>query len=156
MKMKLAALAFAGVFSVGGCIGGAHAQTPAPPAPSALSNCLIRSTTEADHTLLAQWIFVTMSRHPSVASMSSVSDQQNVAINRQVGALLNRLLLDSCATETRAAVAAQGPAALEGAFEMLGRVAMTTLMGHPDVTAGLSGFAGYLDQRRLQDLLTKK
>lgn len=83
-------------------------------------------------------------------------DQQNVAINRQVGALVNRLLLESCATETRAAVVARGPAALEGAFEVLGRTAMTTLMGHPDVTAGLSGFAGYLDQQRLGELLTKK
>lgn len=131
----------------------AAAQSSPPPTASALSNCLVRATTAEDHTLLAQWIFITMSRHPSVSQMTSVSDAQAVTINRQVGGLVNRLLLDSCANETRTAVRAGGPQALESAFEMLGRTAMTTLMGHPDVNAGLAGFAGYLDQSRLRTLL---
>ena len=37
---------------------------------------------------------------------------------------------------------------------VLGRTAAMTHMGHPDVEAGLGGFAAYLDRQRLETLLS--
>jgi 3-oxoacyl-ACP reductase-like protein len=150
--MKKTIAAFAALIACATAPAAEAQATPATPS-AALSACLVRSTTAADHTLLAQWIFVTMSRHPSVSQMTSLTDAQSVAINRQIGGLVNRLLTESCANETRAAVREGGPAALQSSFETLGRTAMTTLMGHPDVSAGLAGFAGYLDQEKLAAIL---
>ena len=128
------------------------AQTPSPTA-QALSTCLTRSTSSADHLVLIRWIFVAMARHPSVSDLAEIPDAQRVAANRQVGALFNRLLLDSCRNETRAAFQAEGEKALEVPFATLGEHAMTGIMEHPDVNAAIVEMTAYLDRERLAALM---
>lgn len=120
----------------------------------ALSECLTRSTTEADRLTLIRWVFVAMARHPSVSNFAVIPDAERVAINRATGALFSRLLLDDCPTQTRAAFRAGGPNALEGPFATLGELAMTGIMGHPDVNAATAEMGSYMDTQRLGQLLT--
>ena len=99
-----------------------------------------------------RWLFVGIARHPGVSQMASISDGQRVDANRQMGALFNRLLLDTCANETRAAFQADREHAIGFAFRALGSHAMTDLMSNPDVAAGISEVGAYVDQRRLAAL----
>lgn len=123
-----------------------------PPETQALSECLVQSTTPDDHVVLARWIFAAMARHPSVIHLSQMRDADRVTINQQIGALFNRLLLDNCASESRAALVV-GPEALEAAFGTLGETAMGTLMSQRDVQSGVAEMAAYVDQQGLAALV---
>ncbi len=131
----------------------ASAQTTPSPT-EALSSCVTNATTDADKIVLMRWLFVAMSRHPSVTELANVSDAQRVDANRQMGALVNKLLLDACPNQTRAAVASGGEQALQAAFSAFGAQAMRTLMNNPDVNAGVIEMTAYLDQQRLAALIT--
>lgn len=129
----------------------ARAQTSG--AADALSACVVRSTTDADSVTTARWLFIAMSRHPSLPRSVRVNDADGLEANRQMGALVNRLLFDACASEARAAVQAGGQdAALEAAFGTLGEKAMTDLMGNADVLASVIQLGAYVDRERLTAL----
>ena len=133
----------------------AHAQTPPaqPPAIAALSSCIQRSTTAADNLLAARWVFVAMSHHPSVAELASVPAAQMTAVNREMAGLFNRLLLQECPNETRAALRAHGEAALDVPFSLFGERAMQELMSHPNVNAGVEEMTSFFDTEGLARLI---
>jgi CRP-like cAMP-binding protein len=74
-------------------------------------------------------------------------------LNREAGALFQDLLTVRCRAETSAAYAADGEVAINGAFEMLGRVAMEGLMGDPQVSAYVTDMASGLDGAKLAEVL---
>jgi hypothetical protein len=130
----------------------AEAQTPSP-AAQALSACIEQHTTSEDNIVLLRWLFVSIARHPSVSPLAAIPDAERVDANRQMGALFNRLVLESCSSETRAAFQSDGQPALNLAFEEFGERAMTSLMSNPDVGAGMSEVGAYIDEQRLQQLM---
>lgn len=125
------------------------------PQTQTLSACIEQSTTPEDGTLLIRWIFIAMARHPSVNSLASIPDAERVSINRQTGALLNRLILDACPDEARAALLVDGERAMVAPFESFGRRAMEGIMAHPDVEASVAEMASYLDEERLGQLMAQ-
>lgn len=132
----------------------AHAQTVSP-ASQALSDCIQRSTTAQDNVVLMRWMFVAMARHPSVASLADIPDAERVSANRDMGALFNRLILQACPSEARAALL-EGEAAFGAAFSTFGERAMTGIMGHPDVNAGVAEWQTYMDQQGLAALVNQR
>lgn len=129
-----------------------HAQT-ASPTSQALSACIARSTTAEDNVTLVRWMFVAMARHPTVANLSNVPDAERVSANRQMGELVNRLILQSCREESRVALLTDGEAGFGAAFETFGKSAMEQIMGHPDVNAAIAEMASYFDQAGLVELI---
>jgi hypothetical protein len=127
----------------------AHAQ----PQADALGTCLADNTSGKDRKDLARWIFLSMAAHPEIkqyagASASTAADESS----RTIGALVTRLLTESCVNETRAVVKAGESAALEQAFQNLGQLAMQELMSDKSVHESMGLVARYLDQKRFQDL----
>jgi hypothetical protein len=105
--------------------------------------------TSEDSVVAARWLFIAMSRPPSLPRGARVSDNDGLGANRQMGALVNRILFESCQQETRAALQAQGQeAALGAAFNTLGERAMTDLMTNPDVMASVVQLGAYVDQEQ--------
>ena len=130
----------------------AKAQNTSPTA-DALSACILRSTSSQDSVTTARWLFIAMSRHPSLPQSARVSDNDGIEANRQMGALVNRLLFDACSTEARASVQAAGQeATLNAAFGTLGEKAMTDLMGNSDVLATVIQLGAYVDRERFDAL----
>ncbi len=125
----------------------------AGPSTEALAQCLVRSTTAEDHNVLERWIFAMVTRHPSVANMTSISDAQRAEINGKAGALFTRLLTDNCAVEVRQAYKDEGEAAIESAFSALGSTAMEDIMSDPSVQAAGSDIQPYVDNKKLQAVL---
>lgn len=114
---------------------------------------VVRSMSMEDSVTTTRWLFIAMSRHPSLVRTAQVSDADGLDANRRMGALVNRLLFDTCAAEARTAFQSAGQeAALEATFGTLGEKAMTDLMGNPDVLASVIQLGAYVDQNRLEAL----
>jgi len=118
-----------------------------------MGKCLVRSTSPEDRTVLVKWIFSVIALHPDLQSMSSISAKQRDTVNKNGAALFQRLLLDSCRTETQQAVQNEGPQTIQYAFQILGQVATRGLFTDPHVTAGLKDLGKDLDEAKLKSLL---
>lgn len=118
-----------------------------------LSKCLVRSTSDADRTLLVQWMFAMMALHPAVKSMSTVSDSQRAELSRQIAGVMENLLTVSCQSEAQQAVKYEGKNALETSFSILGQVAGRELFSNPQVAAGMNELEKYVDADKLKKAL---
>lgn len=115
-----------------------------------LSKCLVRSTTDADKTLLVQWMFAMVTLHPEVKSMAAISDAERTEISKKTAGMFERLLTVSCQVEAQQAFKYEGSSAMEGSFSVLGQVAARELFSHPQVIAGISDLGKYADLEKLK------
>jgi hypothetical protein len=125
-------------------------STGAGPYSDELATCLVRSTTDADKNYLVKWMFAAAALHPAVKSIASVSDAERDDLNKNAAKLFERLVTDSCKTETQDAVKFEGPGTLQTSFEVLGQVAGRGLLSDPAVARSLADFASYLDKKKLE------
>lgn len=117
-----------------------------------LSRCLVDKTTIEDKTTLVQWIFVAMSRHPSVASLTKVTEEDVKLNNQKAGALFMKLLTDSCVDPAKKAIKTEGPVAIQVSFQVLGQAAVGELFTNSEVTKVMSGLDQFLDSKKLEAL----
>ena len=116
-----------------------------------LSRCLVEKTTSDDKIALVQWMFVAMSQHPSVASMTKVTAADVEKHNKGAGELFMRLLTDTCGEPFRKAMQFEGANAIASSFEVLGGAAMQDLMSNPQVTTMMSGLEKHFDPEKLAE-----
>ena len=119
----------------------------------ALSRCLVSSTTDKDKTELVRWVFGVAALHPDVASISAVSADHRTEMSRTAAGLFQRLLTETCRSQTVEAIKYEGPAAIQLSFQVLGQVAMTALMSHPAVGQGFRQMGEFLDKKKLEELV---
>lgn len=117
-----------------------------------MAKCLVKSTSPEDRTVLVRWIFAEMALHPDLQNLAGISPQQRADIDAKAGVLVQRLLLEACKTQTREAIANEGPDTIQYAFNVLGQVASRGLFTNPEVAAGLAGLAKSLDAEKLKTL----
>jgi len=128
----------------------------AGPFTDKLSICLVKSTSAADKELLIQWVFAAISAHPNVSALSNVSVGKGDALNKSTADLFVKLLTVKCKSETKQALKYEGKNAFQASFKVLGEVAMSGLMRHPNVGKYLSGLEKNMDSTALNELLGKK
>jgi hypothetical protein len=132
----------------------AYAQQPA----DALRGCLADNTSGKDRKDLAKWIFLAIAAHPEMKNHAT-GDLPTAMddASKTMGALVTRLLGESCAKETGAVLtSAQSSQAMQLAFQGLGTLAMQELMADPAVLASMGLFERYLDPTRLKTVLGGK
>jgi|HubBroStandDraft_6_1064221.scaffolds.fasta_scaffold504305_2 hypothetical protein len=117
-----------------------------------LGKCLVNSTTKENRADLIRWLFVAAAHHPAVKPIASVSPAQQEESDKQMGALFMKLLTESCKSETQKALQAEGPATIQTAFEVLGKVAGQELFSSPEVAGNLKGLAKYIDGEKIKAL----
>lgn len=117
-----------------------------------MARCLVSSTTAKDKTDLVRWIFSNASLHPEVASISSLTAPRRDEIDRAAGALLERLLTESCRKQTQEALKYEGPIAMQTSFQVLGQVAMQELMSNPAVGQGFAAIGKYVSDDKIKQL----
>ena len=117
-----------------------------------LAKCLVKSTTDADKTYLVKWLFAAAALHPDVKSIASVSDAQRDELNKNAAKLFERLITESCRSETQEAVKYEGPSTLESSFNVLGQVAARGLFSHPAVATGTGELTNYVDRQKLESV----
>ena len=117
-----------------------------------LSRCLVDSSTKEDRTALVQWIFAAISQNPSIAAYSKATDADIEKANAAVGSLFMRLLTETCVDKARKAVKYEGAVAIQGAFEVLGKVASSDLFSDPKVQAVMAALGKHVDNKKLEAL----
>jgi hypothetical protein len=127
----------------------AFAQSPV----DTLSRCLTDGTTGKERKDLARWLFTAMAAHPEIKEMSKVTPADQEQFTKTAGATFTRLLSETCAKETKAAVAAGGPAALQAAFSVLGQMAMQELMSNPQVAGAMNMLEKHIDRSKVEAAL---
>jgi hypothetical protein len=115
-----------------------------------LSRCLVESSTSSDKLALVRWVFTSISLHPAVRSIASVSPKQVDDSNREMAALTVKLVTVTCKNETIKAMKYEGESALKTSFGVLGQVAMKELFSNPDVAKGLAGLEKYMDTEKIK------
>ena len=127
----------------------------ASPATEALGNCLKDNTSGKDRKELARWVFLAISAHPEIRSLSTASDATRTESSKGMAALVTRLLADNCAAQTRAVVEKDGHQGMFNSFKALGEVAMMELMSNQEVSASVSAYTQFVDKKRLEAVLGK-
>ncbi len=116
----------------------------AGPAVDAMAQCLVAQTNGEERVLMVRWMTYAFAAHPAVKGSVTVDPSLTDATDQGVAQLFTVLLTQRCVTETRAAVAAEGNAAVEGAFKVLGEVASQEAMLAPEVSGAITGFTRYI------------
>jgi hypothetical protein len=119
-----------------------------------MARCLVNSASTEDRTVLVKWIFSVITLHPDLTGLSSISPAQRDEISKKAGALFQRLLLETCRSQTQKALQNEGPQTIEYAFNILGQVASRGLFTDPHVVGGLKDLAKYMDEEKLKSLTT--
>jgi hypothetical protein len=117
-----------------------------------MSKCLVDSSSKEDRIALVRWIFVAMSQHSAVKSLTNAKGSDIEKANADAGALYMKLLTVSCADATSKALKYEGPAALQLSFQVLGQVAARDMFSDLSVVAAMSGLEKYTDKEKLEAL----
>jgi hypothetical protein len=117
-----------------------------------LAQCLVRSTSDTEKNALVRWFFAAMAVHPEVRSLAAVSDAQRAELSKGAAKLLERLMTESCRSQTLEAVRYEGPGSLQKSFEVLGEVAARGLFADPAVMRSLADLDSYIDKEKINRL----
>lgn len=118
-----------------------------------LAKCLVESTTTTDKNALVKWMFAMAALHPAVKSIASITEAERTLSSRGTAQLFERLLTESCRTQTQQAVKYEGAAALQTGFQMLGQVAARELFADPGVARGLADLENHIDSQKMKRAL---
>ncbi len=117
-----------------------------------LAKCLVQSTSKEDRAMLVRWMFAAVAANPAVAPIANVSPDVMDKANASAGALITRLLTDSCKDKAKQAFANEGGAAVQVSFQALGRVAATDMFSSPEVKKAISGLESNIDKKKIEAL----
>jgi hypothetical protein len=118
-----------------------------------LTQCLADNTSGRDRKDLARWVFLSMAAHPEIKDLSKATPADTEGATRTTGALITRLLTQSCAKEARMTMVAGGANALQLAFQTLGQLAMQELMSDGNVTQSMGSIERHVDQKKINEAL---
>ncbi len=121
---------------------------------ASLGACMVDELSGKEKKQLATWIFFAMAAHPEIKQFANIQGDAQRNIDKQVGSLVTRLLTESCANELKAAYREGGMTAIEQSFELVGKVAMEELMTNPKVNMAISGYADFIDDKKLEAVLS--
>lgn len=139
---------------VGSCIMISSAQ--AGPATDALGTCLSDNTTGKERKDLARWVFIGMSSHPDMQTLSRVTETNREELDRMMAAVVTRLMTENCRAQARLAMETEGAVSLQTAFGAIGKLAMQELMSNPNVNASFGNYAKYLDTNKINAVFSGK
>lgn len=128
---------------------GAAQMSMASPTVDQLSDCLVKSTTATDKTAVLQWTFSALSTHPDLKALSNVSDAQRTQLDQKFAQVLQRVIVEQCATQTKAVIQTDGLQAVGDSFQALGRTTGEEIIQNPEVKQQLKGVIRYVDLNKL-------
>ncbi|MGE8594190.1 MAG: hypothetical protein ACN6NY_02940 [Acinetobacter faecalis] len=114
-----------------------------------LSDCLVKSTTDADKKVVLQWTFVALSAHPDLQSFSQVTTEQRDGLDKNLAQVLQRILVDQCSAETKAVIQTDGLQAVGDSFQELGQETGEQILKTPEIKDQYKGLVRYLDLSKL-------
>ncbi len=142
------------VFSIGGMVTLAAPNVAhAGPFTDDMARCLVRATSESERVDLVRWIIAAVTVHPGVRGMVGIQEDRRNAETKQAADLFEELIVVRCRSESRDAINFEGESAFEAAFNVLGQVAMQTLMSDPAVNRQMTRLGEVMNTTELEKLL---
>ena len=132
-----------------GALLGATQYASAGQTVDQLSDCLVKATTATDKTTVLQWTFAALSAHPDLKALSQVTDDQRTQLDQKFAQVLQRVIVEQCATQTKAVIQAEGIQAVGNSFQELGRSTGEDIIKNPEVKKQLQGVIRYVDMGKL-------
>lgn len=114
-----------------------------------LAKCLVQSSTNDDKRKLANWMFASVSLHPDVAHMSSMTREQRKVVNQSVAMTVTDLMTDACKDEATNAFMMEGAGAIQLSFRVFGQLAMKELFSDNAVAKGLAELNTHMEAETL-------
>ncbi len=139
---------FRGLF-IGATLLGASQIALAGPKVDQLSNCLMKSTTPTDKTVVLQWTFVALGNHPDLKAFSNVTATQKEALDKNLATVLQRILVEQCSAQTKAVIQTEGLQAVGDSFQELGSITGEEILKTPEIKQQLNGVLKYVDLNKL-------
>ncbi len=139
---------FRGLF-IGATLLGASQIALAGPTVDQLSNCLMKSTTPTDKTVVLQWTFVALGNHPDLKAFSNVTATQKEALDKNLATVLQRILVEQCSAQTKAVIQTEGLQAVGDSFQELGSITGEEILKTPEIKQRLNGVLKYVDLNKL-------
>ncbi len=139
---------FRGLF-IGATLLGASQIALAGPTVDQLSDCLMKSTTATDKTVVLQWTFVALGNHPDLKAFSNVTATQKEALDKNLATVLQRILVEQCSAQTKAVIQTEGLQAVGDSFQELGSITGEEILKTPEIKQQLNGVLKYVDLNKL-------
>lgn len=139
---------FRGLF-IGATLLGASQIALAGSTVDQLSNCLMKSTTPTDKTVVLQWTFVALGNHPDLKAFSNVTATQKEALDKNLATVLQRILVEQCSAQTKAVIQTEGLQAVGDSFQELGSITGEEILKTPEIKQQLNGVLKYVDLNKL-------
>lgn len=128
-------------------ISGEHANV--------LSQCLVSNTSEEDKAVMARWVFSTLSQHPSIGSMSTLTKDATTIADQNMAKLVEEFMYNKCKIQVKNALQNEGPQAIELSIRQYAQVTGQEILQDPSITNNLTNLAQHLDLMKLfQALMT--
>ena len=110
------------------------------------ANCLIKNTTERDKIVLIRWITSAISQHPALQNEFNIENSKIKNHEIAVADYMQYILGTVCLKESKDVLNFEGIDSFGRAFELLGELAMQSLMKNKDVKHALENWVIYLDK----------
>ena len=140
---SLITLAATAVYSQGASAG---------PYSNDLAKCFVQSSSLDDKTVFVEWMFAELALNPSVAPLSSITEEQRDTFTQKSVDYYQRLLFKDCRQQSIDALKYEGSTALIFGFETIGQVAARELMNNPKTRAGMAALERNVDKKKLVEL----
>lgn len=131
--------------------GAVHASD----AREAFAACVSAKTSPGDDVVLARWLFLAMSEHPSIRGLVQVDGREGVAVDQGMAALFERLMTADCAEPLRALPLADLQPAFEVAFERLGQRAGAAIFDAPEVSVATERMVELIDMEAIEAIFVQ-
>ena len=128
---------------------GALPQAQASTAQTQLSDCLVKSITAADKTVVLQWTFTALGSHPDLKQYSNVSETQKENLDKNFASVLQRILVEQCSSQAKAVIQAQGFQAVGESFQELGQITGDEILKTPEVKSQLNAVVKHIDLNKI-------
>ena len=101
---------------------------------------------------MIRWMFSSMTQHPALKSISTVTPAQRDIYNRDMATVIQRMMFSDCRKEAVAGLKYEGMPALAAGFQLLGQVAARDIFGSPQVAQGLAALGTAFDKTKISAL----
>ena len=114
------------------------------------TNCLMEKTTDRDKIVLVRWVFSVIAQHSALSTEFQISSDKVRNHEIAVADYMQYILGTVCFQETKDVLNYEGVDAFGEAFELLGELAMLSLMEDQRVNVAFENWIKYLDPNFLK------
>ncbi len=118
-----------------------------------LSQCLLANTSQADKAVMTKWVFSSLSNHPALSEMATISSSMRTNADHDMARLVEKFMYEKCSGELKSAVKNEGPTAIQASIRSYVEATGREILQHPSIASSVAGLASQLDAKKMFEAL---